>query len=115
VKTSIPQENSVGDAQEKFQEGLKHEQSGSFSLAIESYKDAANQGDIKSQVKLSLMYSIGIGTPKDLKQAKLWADKAVHQNEKKAIEYQDMYAQEFTKNLPPEDLQKILKSLLINR
>ncbi len=55
-----------------------------YTKALAWYQKAAEQGHVKAQVKLGLMYDKGIGVPKDEHQAVKWYLKATEQGHESA-------------------------------
>ena len=79
----------AGDAEAQYQMGLKYYNGRvnvdvDYKKAFEWYQKAAEQGHVKAQNNLGLMYQTGQGTSKDIQKAIYWYEKAVEQGNVKA-------------------------------
>jgi len=63
---------------EGFDEALAAFDSGDYSTARETFRRLADQGHVKSQYNLGLLYFRGLGVPSNLSIARTWALKAAN-------------------------------------
>jgi TPR repeat protein len=62
-----------------FDEGFSAYQKGDYQTALKEFKPLAEQGDIKAQFSLGVMYAHGKGVAQDYQQAIYWYQKAADQ------------------------------------
>ena len=64
---------------EVFDDALGAFEDGEYSKAVELWQSIAEKGDIRSQVRLGLMYARGNGVKRDGREAQKWFQKAADQ------------------------------------
>jgi len=62
-----------------FQTGVDAYNRGDYDTALKKFLPLANQGDAEAQLYLGIMYSQGLGVPKDFVQAYRWYTLAADQ------------------------------------
>ena len=74
----------VGLTYADFQDGLEASQKGDFKTAFKEWTPLAEQGDVKAQYNLGLLYLNGDGARQDFQQAFSWFKKAAEQGDARA-------------------------------
>ena len=67
------------DNQSFYSKGQKCEESNDYVNAAGWYRKAAQKGHADSQYRLGFLYELGLGVPKNYKEALLWYEKAANQ------------------------------------
>ena len=71
-------------AQADFDDALAAYIRGDYDAAFKEYKTLAEQGHVRAQVSLAMMYSRGEGVPQDFEQKAKWYGKAAAQGDRGA-------------------------------
>ncbi|WP_297540239.1 hypothetical protein [Roseovarius sp.] len=61
---------------QSFQDGAAAAQSGNYAEAVKIWKPLADQGDVRAQYNLGVMYDKGRGADQDYARARSWYRKA---------------------------------------
>ena len=83
-----------------FQKGLYACKTGNYAKAFREFTSLAEQGDIRAQVNLGVMYENGQGTIKDYVHAYMWWNLAASQGNKTAEKFKNI----IEKKLSPTDI-----------
>ena len=62
-----------------FSEGYEAYQRGDYATALQIFRQLADQGNAKAQIKLGVMYRKGLGVPQDYAAGVKWYRKAANQ------------------------------------
>ena len=84
----------------EFQKGVYAYKSGNYTKALREFRSLAEQGDIRAQVNLGVMYDNGQGTLKDYARAHMWWGFAASQGNETAKKYNII----IEKKMSPTDL-----------
>jgi len=79
IQAAYQQQVDQLSANELFNSAVQYYGKGNFSEAARLFQKAAEQGDVRAQFNLGLMYNGGDGVARDAKQAVYWFQKAAEQ------------------------------------
>jgi len=82
--------------QADFYDGLRAFDAKRYSTALKLWRDAADQGDAKSQFRLGQLYQRGLGAPQNFVKAHLYYNLAGAQGDANARQARDVLAKEMT-------------------
>lgn len=83
-------------AQAGFEDGVTAYDKGDYTTAMQEFRLAAQQGDVRALSKLGGMYLYGVGTTKDMVMAYVWFDLAASVGEAEAVKFRDTAAVQLT-------------------
>jgi len=69
----------VAPAWADFQAGLDADTHGDYATALREWRPLAEQGDVRAQASLGVLYDNGRGVPQDYAKARHWFEKAADQ------------------------------------
>ncbi len=94
-----------------FQKGLKAFRNDDYATALREFRPLAEQGDVKAQSFLGIMYSLGWGVPQDYMRAHMWYNLSASNGDQDSAEGRDDLAEKMT----PEQIieaQKLARECL---
>jgi hypothetical protein len=78
--------STMADDVEYYNQANSYQNQNDYQSAYEIYKDLANNGDVKSMLKIGEMYEFGMGMNTDIDIAYFWYDKAANLGYRTAID-----------------------------
>ena len=72
------------------------EDDGDYETALREFRPLAEQGHAEAQLNLGIMYSLGLGVPKDHVQAYVWYTLAASQGDDLAVKLQSLLEKSIT-------------------
>ena len=108
---AFPSATWANTVEEQFQQGLAASEKGDHQSAFQFWKPLAEEGDVRAQFNLGVMYSKGEGIKQDYFEAAKWFRKAAEQGNASAqlnlgVMYANGYGVPQDKNLAKEWILK---------